>query len=247
VAVARFALLALAACKVLPPPPVIAPHAGVEMDREGTTSALVVFGYAGELLGGGGIGVALRVEHQTTEHTVLGVELTGGYGDKVVDAKEQPFHPILLALRTYGRSAIVAAERDFLTTYGVGLGVLTTGALIGSVHAGVAIGYPNDLLEPIAALGVAIATPLLRGEPYGVPLFHSTTPAPRHGDMPGFNFDTSGGTSVATPSTELFIGLDLGVVAGIGSSNRLSFDLGAAVAADAGELLVEGSVADGQR
>jgi hypothetical protein len=249
----RIACLVLAGCHALPPPPVIAPHAGVEMDREGATTAVVVIGFAGELLGGGGIGVALRVENQTTERTVLGVELTGGLGDLVSGEDGENFNQNLIAIRGYGRSVVFDRARDLLATYGAGLAAMTSGLLAASVHAGVVAGYPNQYLEPVAAVGVALAVPLVAGAPYGAAISEHpqvSPPPPRHHtDFPIFAFNNAPTKpTLATPVTDVFLAVDVGVVVPVASTgNRVSVDLGLGDALMSDQEIIETSLADGQR
>jgi hypothetical protein len=154
----------LAACKVLPPPPVMAPHAPTAPDDRGTTTAMIIVGTAGEVLGGGGWGVALRVEHQETERTTIGVELTGGRGDRGAWDDNTLFRHYLIAARAYGRYARID---EIALTYGAGLSWMRTGMITGSVHGSFAASYPNDYFVPYASVHLALVTPLRAGDEVG--------------------------------------------------------------------------------
>ncbi|CAN5858836.1 hypothetical protein BH11MYX2_BH11MYX2_05810 [soil metagenome] len=157
----------LTACRPLPPVPTLPVHASTQGAGEGETTALIVVGWAGTPLGGGGFGGALRLEHQYTDATTLGVELTGGRADdKVKDANDDYFRQWLLGVRGYGRSQI-GGSRYVDYTYGVGLAYMGSGALVGQLHGGGLVGYPNEHAEPSLQLSLAAALPLISGSAYG--------------------------------------------------------------------------------
>ena len=245
----RATLLAcLAACRALPPPPALPPHAGTEPEREGATTALVVVGIAGQILGGGGWGTALRIEHQTTERTTLGIELTGGRGtEKLVDDSRHEFRQWLLGARVYGRSLVTRSDHDLAGTYGLGLSLMGSGTVTASIHGGVMFSYPNGSFVPVGALGVALAVPLRRGFAYGDAPFDvnfGEVAPPRH-DADPFKLP---GSTLHRPRTELFVALDLGFLVPLGATgNRLSGDVGLAYATQDNNLVVSLSAADAQR
>src|SRR5262245_59787581 len=158
-------LLAVAACQPLPPPPAIPLHAGTQADREGTTTAMLVVGCAGELLGGGGCGAGVRVERQASERTAVGLELTGGYGERAEYEDGEMFRHWLVAIRAYGRFS-PAGDHSVALGYGLGFGVMATGAFIATLHAGYAFGQGDGGVEPVGGLSFAIAAPLLRGRAF---------------------------------------------------------------------------------
>ena len=242
------ALLVLAACKALPPPPALPPHAGTAPEREGATTAMIVVGIAGEPLGGGGWGTALRIEHQTTERTTLGIELTGGRGtDKLVDDANHEFSQWLVGGRVYGRSLVTRDDRDLAVAYGLGLSYLKSGALTATLNGGFVFAYANPTLVPVAGLGLALAVPLLQGSRYGDTPFGLDfgEPMPRPQGKP---FAPPEQTNLARPRTELFVAFDLGFLVPLGSTgNTISADVGAAFAPRANDLVLSLSAADAQR
>jgi hypothetical protein len=228
-------VVALAACRALPPPPVLSPHAPAEAEREGATTVLFVVGAAGELrlFGGGAWGVALRVERQETAHTTVGVELTGGKAGRGTYASGQTFDGRLIGGRAYGRFA-TRPDAGFALMYGAGLSITNTGLVTGTVHGGVAMqfgvgGAPSDHAVPIGALGVALAVPVRAGRPYGDP---PARWAPMFGEAP-FPQERlpPGNPEVHLPRTELYLIGDIGAIVPIGDThNRLSADVGLAAA-----------------
>lgn len=126
---------------------------------------MIVLGVAGEPLGGGGVGVALRYEHAETDHTTLGAELGFGRGDEALLGAVYAHH-FLIAVRTYGRFSPGDQTWTDLT-YGAGLSVMRTGLVTASAHAGAGVSYPNGAVVPVAHAGLALAVPLRAGAPYG--------------------------------------------------------------------------------
>jgi hypothetical protein len=239
----------LAACKVLPPPPVMAPHAPTAPDDRGTTTAMLIVGTAGEVLGGDGWGVALRVEHQETERTTVGVELTGGRGTTGAYADDTLFRHYLIAARGYGRFADID---EVALTYGAGLSWMRTGMITGSLQASFAASYPNDYLVPLGQLGIALAVPLRKGRAFKEESralnFGDPEPQPPPRPWPGLvPLQTPPPPKARQPSWEIYITADLGLIVPIGNTgNRLSLDLGFAGAQRAHEGLYSLSVADSQ-
>jgi hypothetical protein len=141
-------VLALAGCKPVIPPPMVAFHNDTAADPKGETSVMVIVGYAGLLLSSG-LGVAVRVEHQQTTRTTVGVELTGGTDEG----------HWLVAARGYGRGTL--RSRDWLAiTYGAGLSYMDTGLVTGGLHGGGALSYVNQYAQPYLSSGFALAVPL---------------------------------------------------------------------------------------
>ncbi|HEY4058731.1 MAG TPA: hypothetical protein VGM39_19090 [Kofleriaceae bacterium] len=197
--------LLLAACRPLPPVPTLPVHASTEGAGEGETTAIIVLGFAGSPLGGGGWGGALRIEHQYTDATTLGVELTGGAAaQKVKNEHDDYFRQWLLGARGYGRSRI-GGSRYADYTYGVGLAVMGSGSLVTEVHAGGLVGYPNDYVEPQLQASVALSVPVLSGTNYGGESQH----------RPGMPYD-------------VFFVLDGGAIVHPRDSNSISLDVGVA-------------------
>ncbi len=141
-------VLGLAACKPMIPPPMVAFHDDTAAAPKGATTGMVIVGFAGQPLSAG-LGIAVRVEHQQTTRTTLGVELTGGSGEG----------HWLVAARGYGRGT--PRSRDWIAvTYGAGLSYMDTGLVTGGLHGGLATSYVNDHAQPYLATGFALAVPL---------------------------------------------------------------------------------------
>lgn len=220
----------------MPPMPVIPFHATTAADPKGETTVSVVFGVATQALGGGGFGLALRMEHQQTDRTSLGVEVTGGK----FEADDENLW--LFAVRGYGKGT--PREHDWTAvTYGAGLSVLTTGMLSLQIHGGGAIAYPNDVLVPYLTTGLAASVPLIYGRPFG-----HLRDAERHGwarkrrgpllagAIPFAVKDASEGPPKPLRSEIYFYG-GLGFGLSVGDSGNivsLDFSLAAALREDAG-------------
>mgnify|MGYP000558945439 CR=1 FL=1 len=115
------------------------------------TTTTVVIGIADQVLGGGGWGLALRVEHQLRDHTAVGGEVTAGSGDRPGD---DPGRIALVAVRGYGQSA--SPEHDFAAvTYGIGGGWMSTGMLTLNAFAAAA----NASFAPLNAFAAAANAP----------------------------------------------------------------------------------------
>lgn len=232
-------LVVVVACKPLPPPPVVAFHGDTEAGVRGTVTAMLIVGAAGQILGGGGAGVALRLEHQQTDRTTLGLELTGGSGS--VDDRERRW---LGAVRGYGRTQL--PTRVVAATYGLGLSVMDVGLVTLSAHGGAVTSYPNDYLAPFFGAGFATAIPLRRGRPWGKTAedydfcFHCSEPPPKRTPLR---------SSSATPvRADLFLYLDIGAATRFGGTdNQLSFDITGMIPWRADEGVVAFSMADAQR
>lgn len=198
-------IAAFAACKPLPPVPTLPVHASTQGPGEDTTTVMIILGWAGTLLGGGGFGGAVRVEHQYTDATTLGVELTGGRADnRTKDAQGEFFRQWLLGARGYGRTSI-GGSRYADYTYGAGLAFMGSGALIAQLHAGGYVGYVNSHVEPTAQLSLALAIPVIPGRAYGDSM-----------------------RAVQPPQFEPYLVFDGGAVFHPGDGNRISLDLGGA-------------------
>jgi hypothetical protein len=153
-------VLCAAGCKVVPPPPMIAMQGTTAAAPRGETSVLIVVGVVSQVLGGGGIGMALRVQHQQTERTALGAELTAGRGEA------DDTRLWLFALRGYGR--LTPRTHDWVAiNYGAGISVLSTGMTTLTAHGSGAVAWINDYWQPYLSLGLALAVPLNQGESFG--------------------------------------------------------------------------------
>ena len=221
--------VALAACHALPPPPILPFHADTANAPEGTVTATLVLGFAGTLFGGGGFGVAVRVERQETERTTLGLELGGGKGSEASREGEGELGHHLIALRAYGRSA--PKTHDFVAvTYGAGLSYLSVGHITATVHAGVAVSYVNSYAEPYLAFGLAAALPLRHGEPIGdYSSIPQTALFPAFEERPGhMHASPERGPRIGhVPRAELYYYADAGLLVPISDTgNRASLDFG---------------------
>ncbi len=151
---------------MIAPPPVIALHSGTAADPKGETTVTVVLGAVSQVLGGTGFGLALRVEHQQTDRTALGIEVAGGRGDADGRAESESVTLATVAVRAYGRFTPRSHDWSALT-YGAGATVLTTGMVSITGQAGAAVSYPNEYLVPYLHVGLAGALPVRAGEPFG--------------------------------------------------------------------------------
>jgi hypothetical protein len=229
-AVARvICALALGACKVAPPPPLVPFHTTTAADPVGESSVLVIVGGAIEGLGGAGIGAALRMQHQYTDRTALGLELAAGYGD----ADKTRF--AMFALRGYGRTT--PRDNDWTcVTYGAGLSALTTGMVAVGAHGAIAVSYPNDSFVPYTQIGLALVVPIAQGASFGD--MADTI------DWPTYEVD-------APPQerrgvrTNLYLTIDPGFVVPIpDSGHALSLDVGVAYGLRRGTGFISASLAD---
>jgi len=229
--------VAAAGCKPIPPPPILPAHVSTAPGPRGESTVMLVLGFAGEPLGGGGYGLAVRAEHQETDRTTLGLELGAGYGDRGTIGHAKARH-YLVAVRGYGR---FSPDLDWVDlTYSAGLSVMRTGLVTATVHAGAGIGYPNRYVVPTLHGGLALAVPLAHGEIYGDGM-----------DVPSLTMEhavaSSPNPNLTTPTTKLYWYLDPGVVVPI-ETWTASVDVGIAsplVGSDDG--VISGSVAGGVR
>lgn len=220
-------IVLLAACNPLPPPPLVPTYATIAPDERGTTTAMIVVGLADQPLGGGGFGMALRVEHQQTDRTTLGVELTGGVQDGKVAYADGTLHrSTLLGVRGYGR---FAASDNLGLTYGAGLVYLGTGALVGQLHAGGMFGANNDTFGTVAQVALALATPILHGEPYGSPPWGTGKPV------------------VEPLRTNVFASFDIAGILSIGNHDRVALDAAIALPLVGSDALIALSAANAVR
>lgn len=237
--------LLLAGCYVVPPPPVLPLHATTAPDVRGTTTAMVVVGTAGQLLfGGEGWGIALRVEHQETTRTAVGLELSGGRGNQGTFSDRTIFRHWLVAVRGYGRhSSSDAADAPFALVFGAGLSVTATGLVTGTLDAGGAASYVNDHAEPVVMLAAALAAPLRRGRAFADRPVEVWIGPPE----PGID-GASRRTRYRTPRTELYLAGGLGLVVPVGDTgNRLSLDVSLGLALRDHTGIGSLSLADAQR
>lgn len=208
---------------------------------------MIVVGTAGQVLGGDGWGVAVRVEYQETARTTVGVELTGGRGSQGAYEDDRLFRHYLIAARGYGRFAQIDGVA---LTYGTGLSWMRTGMITGSVQASFAASYPNDYLVPLGQLGIALALPLRKGRVFKGEsrTINFGEPEPMVAKPPELFPGTPPRPKAQQPSWEIFIAADLGLIVPIGDTgNRLSLDVGFASAQRAHEGLYSLSLADSQR
>lgn len=216
-------LIVVAACRPLPPAPMLARHADTTAAPDDALTATLVVGVAGELLGGDGLGMAVRVERQVTAGTAVGGEITGGWAKADPDGD----HPRmwLVAARGYGQA--FGRERDWLAAhYGLGLARLSTGMVTATGFAGAAVSYPNDYVAPYLQAGLALVVPLAQGARFGI------------------TRDDRGSVVV----TEVYTYGDVGALGHLGDTgHRLSADLGLAIAWRNDGSLLALSVAGGHR
>lgn len=221
---AGLALLAVAACRPMPPAPLVPLYDDTANDRVGTTTGMLIVGMAGDL-GGGGWGTAFRVTHQVSRATALGGEVLLGRGD---DGERRDID--LIALRGLGQSA--SPDHAWAAvTYGVGVSWTSTGALAINGFGGGAISYPNDYFSPYLQVGVAPVWVVRRGDRYGETRCQG---------------DGCATELAAAPRSRLYLLIDGGLVGHLGSrGNRLGVDLGVAYSGDDGFFAL--SIADSQR
>lgn len=229
-------------------------HADTAAAPRGATTAMLVVGLYSQILGGDGVGVAVRVEHQETARTAVGLELGGGRGEASLGSSASvdrgPVRHWLIAARTYGR--FTPREHDFVAlTYGGGLSVMDTGLVALTLHGGGAISYPNRYLVPVAAAGLAASIPLRAGGPLGG---EDPAPAAPPLGMAGLRPHAHGPSGPPAPASnkipkaDLFPYVDAGLVIPIGDTgNRLSLDLGLAAALQSDTVLISLSAADAHR
>ena len=210
----------LGACKVSPPPPVVPFHTTTEADAKGDTSVLLVVGGVMQGLGGVGLGAALRVQHQQTDRTALGIEMAAGHGDGDNTTLS------MVAFRGYGRTTIPGQEWLALT-YGAGFSLLSTGMVSVTAHAGAAISYPNDHFVPYLAISGAIAVPLAQGDDFGDMARDINEPDSRNVvAAPPADYTYGGKRGVRTTG---YLAFDPGFVVPVGDTGHdLSADIGLA-------------------
>lgn len=217
-------LAAGAGCRAVAPPPMVALHGDTAAAPPGAITALVVVGVAGQVFGGNGIGVALRVERQETRRTAAGLELTGGRGDDGYDTRW------LVAARAYGKTTPLG--RSWVSaTYGGGVSVMDTGMIALSAHAGGAASYPNRYVAPVLGAGLAAAVPVRRGAPFPRPIAFEVEPeATEADDAPCPPTCAARRRSTRREAGELPVAELYGYAhGGLVFGNRVSLDLGAAV------------------
>ncbi|HEU0032854.1 MAG TPA: hypothetical protein VFQ53_19615 [Kofleriaceae bacterium] len=227
--------VAVVGCKAIPPPPVLPQHFDTSRPERETVTATVVVGFAGQVLGGDGLGVALRVERQQTDRTTLGIELAGGRAGHLTGDDEYHRRHLLVAVRGYGRFVPDRTEEALALTYGAGLSLQTTGLVTAGFHAGLAFSWVNDRVEPLGGIGLALAVPVRRGAPYGeYDILENGT--------------ATGVPQSRLPRTELFPYGSVGALVPVGATgNRLSVDAGFAIAVREDIGLMSLSFGDAQR
>ncbi|MBA3461228.1 MAG: hypothetical protein H0T46_14790 [Deltaproteobacteria bacterium] len=228
-------VLCAVGCKVIPPPPMIPLHGTTAADAKGETSVLVIAGFVSQGLGGGGIGLAVRVQHQQTERSALGLELTAGRGDA------DDTRIWLVALRGYGRGT--PRSRDWVAiTYGAGVSVLNTGMTTLSAHGGAAVAWINDYWQPYLHAGFALAVPVNQGDSFGDMDRESAdinafgrggegamfTPAEGRGVRPKLYLTLDPGFAVPIGDTGHTLSIDLAIATGIRRDSGGVFSLSVA-------------------
>jgi hypothetical protein len=205
---------------------------------------MVIVGGAGQVLGGTGWGVALRVEHQTTDAFTVGAELTGGRGS--IDnpgATHSPIHHWLVSLRSYTRYA--RPDHPWLAVIG-GLGVSTmdTGLIALTPHLGGAVAALNNGAVPTLQVAGAVSWPLRRGRSFGDRAMRVNVGlGPDAKLTQPTAFDDAG----PPPKTTWFLLADVGLLVPLQSANALSLNLGAAWALGQNDHEASVSVAGQQR
>jgi len=242
--VGLLAFAVLGGCRGLPLPPFVAPLGGTAADDKGATTGMLVLGMAGAL-GGGGVGVALRLEQQRTDHTTYGVELTGGRGDRYENEGGETFRQFMIGARAYGRTQLDATQ-NVAITYGAGLSLTATGTLTATLHGGSQAAFTNDHLVPYVALSGALAVPLLRGRAsYDRPLAFPIMELPRPRPLLAPPEDPR---LPLRPRWDFFVIANGGFVVPLGDTgNRIAADLGGALSLRKPDVLVSLGVADAQR
>ena len=197
---------------------------------------MLVLGGVLQGIGGDGLGAAVRVQHQQTDRTSLGLEMAAGRGDGD-DTKLS-----MVAFRGYGRTTV--REHDwFSVTYGAGISLLSTGMVSLGAHAGTAVSYPNDHFVPYLAIGVAVVTPIVEGNSFGDMEDEIDPPPPPvvgpEGPVPHVYSGRRGARS------NLYLTIDPGFVVPLGDTGHaLSLDVGLAFGARGGTGFEALSIAD---
>ncbi|MFT3698737.1 MAG: hypothetical protein QM831_36660 [Kofleriaceae bacterium] len=197
-------MVLLASCAELPPPPILPPHADAAPGAVGSDTAMLIVGGATDI-SGHGVGAAIRFEHQQTDRTTLGLDLTGGriargtVGGKGSGSSE-PERGVF-GLRGYGRYSF---SENVATGGGLGVSIMTTGLVTGTADTSVLFSRPSDTFIPVGQIDLVFAQPLHNVK------FHGTG-----GDV----YDNLAGRS-------LLMGFDFDGIIPIESGNRFSFDIG---------------------
>lgn len=196
---------------------------------------MLVLGGVAQGIGGTGLGAAVRVQHQQTDRTTLGLELAGGRGEG--DNTKLS----MVALRGYGRTTV--GDRDWLAvTYGAGISVLSTGMVSVGAHAGTAVSYPNDHFVPYLAVGVAVVTPIVEGDSFGD--MEQDIDRPQDA-LRGPTIAPHGSGTRRGVRTNAYLTFDPGFVVPLGDTGHaLSLDVGLAVGARRGTGFASLSLAD---
>jgi hypothetical protein len=234
-----------AACRALPPAPVVPFHASTAAEAPDEVTVSVVVGLVMQPLGGAGFGLAFRLEQQRTDRTALGGELTAGW----VEADDDTFW--MFAFRGYGQST--PRTHDWVAlTYGAGFSVLTTGMVSLQLHGGGAVAYPNEYVVPYLSTGVAASLPIIDGAPFG----HLTgehrrgawraDPARRVAGAVPFDWESRNLEPVPLKS-EFYVYGSIGTAVPLGDTgNALSLDFGVAESLRDGAPFFGLSLADTQ-
>ena len=233
------AALLVVACKPLPPAPMMALHDDTAPAPVDATTTTVVIGIADQILGGGGWGLAVRVERQVRDHTAVGGEVTAGSGDRPGD---DPGRIALVAVRGYGQSA--SPDHDFAAvTYGIGGGWMSTGMLTLNAFAAAAVSWPNGYANPYLQAGVAPVWVVRAGERFGDGQLHVYPCVACEGGSPASTRDEP-----PLVRSDVFWFADVGLVGVLGDTGaRVSADLGAASAMGVGDGVLVMSAAGAYR
>lgn len=242
-----------AGCVVISPPPMLALHNSLMREPAGSMAATIVVGIAG-----GGKGVALRFERQTTDDFTIGGELSAGYGKDADGAALW-----LVTARGYTRFSPTAAD-PFAVTSGAGFSFMNTGLIAFTPHVGAAMAYQNTYAIPTLQLSAAGSFPIKTGRRFGKrwigspwtfyigPDYHPSAPTPEQRKYDEQKYDDG-----QLPRTTWFVVVDVGLVTPIGDTkNAISINAGAAWAITKDDddrkwpfqdLTLEFSAADRQR
>jgi hypothetical protein len=163
-------------CSAMAPPPMMMMMASTRPLPESTTTAMVVVGGGFELFGTNGLGLAVRVERQVGDNVAAGAQLGGGRGregryknEKDASSVGGGVRPVhwLGELRAYARGASTG-DNDWAAVLGsVGVTVMETGMIAGTLALQGEVSYPNDDVIPALGLGIARSQVLRRGQPFG--------------------------------------------------------------------------------
>ena len=170
----------------------------------------------------------MRFEHQTTDRTAIGFDVTVGRGYDTTEPEPTWF----VGVRGFGRTNI--ASRDWAAvTYGAGLSYLDSGNLSASLQLGGAVAATNETFVPYATLGIAPVLVLRRGRAYSM-------------DASDIGNDEDSPPDRKPPRSDVFLYGGAGFVGYLTEQRRLSLDLVLAYAIRRGAPLTAVSLAGRQ-